>query len=163
MPIRVQSDLPAKTVIEKENIFIMDEHRAISQDIRPLEIALLNLMPLKEDTEIQMLRSLSNTPLQLNMTFIVPSHYRSKNTPMSHLNHFYHKFEEIRDKKFDGMIITGAPLDMMDFEEVTYWDEMKEIMDWSQKNVTSTIFLCWAAQASMYYFYGIKKRLFPGI
>ena len=158
MPIRVQSDLPAKTVIEKENIFIMDENRAVSQDIRPLEIALVNLMPLKEDTEIQMLRSLSNTPIQLNMTFIVPSHYKSKNTPVSHLNHFYHKFEEIKNRKFDGVIITGAPLEMLEFEDVTYWDEMKEIMDWSQQNATSTIFLCWAAQAAMYHFYGIKKR-----
>ena len=159
MPLKVQSDLPAKAVVERENIFIMDETRAIKQDIRPLEIALVNLMPLKEDTEIQMLRALSNTPLQLNMTFVVPSHYTSKNTPVSHLNQFYHKFEEIKHKRFDGLIVTGAPLELMDFEEITYWDEMKEIMDWSQKMVTSTIFLCWAAQASLYYFYGIKKRM----
>ncbi len=157
MPLRVQSELPAKAVIEKENIFIMDETRAISQDIRPLEIALVNLMPLKEDTEIQMLRSLSNTPLQINMTFVVPSHYEAKNTPVSHLNQFYHKFSEIRDRKFDGMIITGAPLEMLEFEEITYWDELTEMMDWTRKNVTSTVFLCWAAQAALYHFYGIKK------
>ena len=161
MPIKVQKNLPAKEVLEKENIFIMDETRAIKQDIRPLEIALINLMPLKEDTEIQILRMLSNTPLQLNMTFIVPSHYVSKNTPVSHLNQFYHKFEEIKTRKFDGLIVTGAPIEMLEFEEVTYWDEMKEIMDWSQKNVTSTVFLCWAAQAALFHFYGIKKRMLP--
>ena len=159
MPLKVQSDLPVKAIIEKENIFIMDEHRAINQDIRPLEIALINLMPLKEDTELQMLRSLSNTPLQVNMTFIIPSHYVSKNTPVSHLNQFYYKFNEIKNKKFDGLIITGAPIELMEFEEVNYWDEIKEIMEWSQKNVTSTIFLCWAAQAALYYFYGIKKKI----
>ncbi len=159
MPLRVQKDLPAKAVIEKENIFIMDETRAISQDIRPLEIGLVNLMPVKNDTEIQMLRSLSNTPLQVNMTFITVSHHVSKNTPMAHLNQFYVKFEDIKNRKFDGLIITGAPLEMMEFEEITYWDEMVEIMEWSQKNVTSTIFLCWAAQASLYHFYGLKKRI----
>ena len=160
MPIRVQSDLPAKTVIEKENIFIMDENRAISQDIRPLEIALVNLMPLKEDTEIQMLRSLSNTPLQVNLCFVAP-HHKSKNTPMSHLNQFYVSFEDIKDRKFDGLIITGAPVEMLEFEEVDFWDEIVDIMEWSETNVTSTIFLCWAAQAAFYHFYGIKKRLLP--
>ncbi len=158
MPIKVQSDLPAKVVIEKENIFIMDENRAISQDIRPLEIVLVNLMPLKEDTEIQMLRSLSNTPLQVNLMFVAP-HHVSKNTPLSHLNQFYHKFEDIKDRKFDGLIITGAPVEMMDFEEVDFWDEIVSIMDWSQTHVTSTIFLCWAAQAALYHFYGMKKRI----
>ena len=161
MPLRVQSDLPVKAIIEKENIFIMDEHRAIMQDIRPLEIALINLMPLKEDTELHMLRALSNTPLQVNMTFIVPGHYKSKNTPVSHLNQFYHKFSDIKYRKFDGLIITGAPIETMKFEEVTYWEEMKEIMEWSQTHVTSTIFLCWAAQAALYHFYGIKKRDLP--
>ena len=158
MPIKVQSDLPAKAVIEKENIFIMDENRAISQDIRPLEIVLVNLMPLKEDTEIQMLRSLSNTPLQVNLMFVAP-HHVSKNTPLSHLNQFYHKFEEIKDRKFDGLIITGAPVEMMDFEEVDFWNEIVSIMDWSETHVTSTIFLCWAAQAALYHFYGMKKRI----
>ncbi len=159
MPIKVKHDLPAREVIEKENIFIMDETRAISQDIRPLEIVLVNLMPLKEDTEIQMLRSLSNTPLQVNLTFVAPAHHKSKNTPLSHLHQFYQKFEEIKDKTYDGLIITGAPLELMDFEEVDYWDEIMEIMDWSETNVTSSIFLCWAGQAALYHFYGIKKRL----
>ncbi len=158
MPIKVQSDLPAKAVIEKENIFIMDENRAISQDIRPLEIVLVNLMPSKEDTEIQMLRSLSNTPLQVNLMFVAP-HHVSKNTPLSHLNQFYHKFEDIKDRKFDGLIITGAPVEMMDFEEVDFWNEIVSIMDWSETHVTSTIFLCWAAQAALYHFYGMKKRI----
>ena len=161
MPLRVKSDLPAKQVIEKENIFIMDENRAISQDIRPLEIGLVNLMPIKTDTEIQMLRSLSNTPLQVNMTFITVSHHVSKNTPMAHLHQFYEKFEDVKNRKFDGLIITGAPIEMMEFEEVEYWDEICEIMDWSQKNVTSTIFLCWACQAAFYHFYGLKKRYLP--
>ena len=159
MPIKVQRDLPAREVIEKENIFIMDETRAIAQDIRPLEIVLVNLMPLKEDTEIQMLRSLSNTPLQVNLTFVAPAHHKSKNTPVSHLYQFYQKFEEIKDKKYDGLIITGAPVELIEFEEVDFWDEICEIMDWSETNVTSTIFLCWAAQAAFYHFYGIKKRL----
>ncbi|MBR3241381.1 MAG: homoserine O-succinyltransferase [Parasporobacterium sp.] len=158
MPIKVKHDLPAREVIEKENIFIMDETRAISQDIRPLEIVMVNLMPLKEDTEIQMLRSLSNTPLQVNLTFIVPAHHESKNTPVSHLDQFYQTFEEIKDKKYDGMIITGAPIEMLEFEEVDFWEELVQIMDWSETNVTSTIFLCWAAQAAFYHFYGLKKR-----
>ncbi len=161
MPIKVKHDLPAREVIEKENIFIMDETRAISQDIRPLEIVLVNLMPLKEDTEIQMLRSLSNTPLQVNLTFIAPAHHKSKNTPISHLHQFYQKFDEIKDRTFDGLIITGAPIELIDFEEVDFWDEITEIMDWSETNVTSTIFLCWGAQAALYHFYGIKKRLMP--
>lgn len=159
MPIKVKRDLPAREVIEKENIFIMDETRAISQEIRPLEIVLVNLMPLKEDTEIQMLRSLSNTPLQVNLTFLAPAHHKSKNTPLSHLHQFYQKFDEIRERKFDGLIITGAPVEMLDFEEVDFWDEIVEIMEWSETNVTSTIFLCWAAQAALYHFYGLKKRI----
>lgn len=158
MPIKVKHDLPAREVIEKENIFIMDETRAISQDIRPLEIVLMNLMPIKEDTEIQMLRSLSNTPLQVNLTFLAPAHHKSKNTPVSHLHQFYQKFEEIRDKTFDGMIITGAPVEMLDFEDVDFWEEIVSIMDWTESHVTSTIFLCWAAQAALYHFYGLKKR-----
>lgn len=159
MPIKVQKDLPARAVIEEENIFIMDETRAISQQIRPLEIALVNLMPLKNETEIQMLRSLSNTPLQVNMTFVAMEHHDSKNTPITHLNKFYSKFSDIKNRRFDGLIITGAPVELMEFEEVNYWDEIVEIMDWSQKNVTSTIFLCWAAQAAYYHFYGINKYL----
>ena len=159
MPIKVQKDLPARAVIEEENIFIMDETRAISQQIRPLEIALVNLMPLKNETEIQMLRSLSNTPLQVNMTFVAMEHHDSKNTPITHLNKFYSKFSDIKNRRYDGLIITGAPVELMEFEEVNYWDEIVEIMDWSQKNVTSSIFLCWAAQAAYYHFYGINKYL----
>ncbi len=157
MPIRVQNDLPAKKVMEDENIFMMDENRAMSQDIRPLEIALLNLMPLKEATEVHMLRSLSNTPLQVNITFLTTSSYVGKNTAKSHLDQFYLTFDEIKDKKYDGLIITGAPVEMMEFEEVAYWNELCEIMEWSKKNVTSTLHICWGAQAALYYHYGIKK------
>lgn len=159
MPIKVQGDLPAKAVIEKENIFIMDENRAIMQDIRPLKIAILNLMPLKHDTEIQLLRSLSNTPLQVDITFVCVENHVSKNTPASHLNQFYSRFNEIKDKKFDGFIITGAPLEKLEFEEVTYWDELTKIMEWSKTHVTSTLHLCWGAQAGLYYHYGIKKEM----
>ena len=158
MPIRVKADLPAKAVIESENIFIMDETRAIGQDIRPLEIGILNLMPLKHETEIQLLRSLSNTPLQVNVTFVHIASHVSKNTPASHLNQFYSTFDEIRHKKFDGFMITGAPLDDYSFEEVDYWEEMKEIMEFTKKNVTSTIHICWGALAGLYYHYGINTR-----
>ncbi|SEP92401.1 homoserine O-succinyltransferase [Lachnospiraceae bacterium RM5] len=157
MPIKVQSDLPAKAVIESENIFIMDENRAISQDIRPLKIALLNLMPLKNETEIQLLRALSNTPLQVDLTFVCTGSHVSKNTPASHLNQFYTTFDKIKDKKFDGFIITGAPLEEYKFEEVDYWEELKEIMEFTKTNVTSTFHICWGAQAGLYYHYGIKK------
>ena len=159
MPIRVHGDLPAKAVIEKENIFIMDENRAIKQDIRPLEIAVLNLMPVKHETEIQLLRALSNTPLQVNVTFVCVESHTSKNTPASHLNQFYERFSQIKDKRFDGLIITGAPVEQMAFEEVNYWDELKNIMEWSKSNVTSTIHICWGAQAGLYYHYGIDKQL----
>ena len=159
MPVKVQGDLPAKAVIENENIFIMDESRAISQDKRPLRIGVLNLMPVKHDTEIQLLRAMSNTPLQVDVTFVCVENHVSKNTPMSHLNKFYSKFSEIKNQKFDGFIITGAPLELMDFEEVEYWEELKEIMDWTETNVTSTLHLCWAAQAGLYYHYGVEKQL----
>lgn len=159
MPIRVCGDLPAKAVIEQENIFIMDENRAIMQDIRPLEIAILNLMPIKHDTEIQLLRALSNTPLQVNVTFVCVESHISKNTPASHLNQFYSKYSEIKDKKYDGLIITGAPVEQLDFEEVNYWEELKSIMDWSKTHVTSTLHICWAAQAGLYYHYGIEKEI----
>ncbi|MDE6699375.1 MAG: homoserine O-succinyltransferase [Lachnospiraceae bacterium] len=159
MPIRVCGDLPAKAVIEQENIFIMDENRAIMQDIRPLEIAILNLMPIKHDTEIQLLRALSNTPLQVNVTFVCVESHISKNTPASHLNQFYSKYSEIKDKKYDGLIITGAPVEQLDFEEVNYWEELKSIMEWSKTHVTSTLHICWAAQAGLYYHYGIEKEI----
>ena len=157
MPIRVQNALPVKEILEKENIFVMDEHRATHQDIRPIKIGLLNLMPLKEDTELQILRSLSNTPLQVDVSFITVSSHESKNTPTSHLNQFYQKFCEISNQRFDGFIITGAPVEQMPFEEVDYWNELKEIMAWSRTNVTSTLHLCWGAQAGLYYHYGIQK------
>ena len=157
MPIRVQNDLPAKEILERENIFVMDEHRAVHQDIRPLKIGLLNLMPLKEDTELQLLRSFSNTPLQVDVTFVMVSNHQSKNTSANHLNKFYVRFQDVKDQKFDGYIISGAPIEHMPFEEVDYWDEMKEIMEWTKTNVTSTIHLCWGAQAAYYYHFGIDK------
>ena len=157
MPIRVQNDLPVKEILEKENIFVMDEHRATHQDIRPIRIGLLNLMPLKEETELQILRSLSNTPLQVDVVFVHVASHQSKNTPTSHLNKFYVTFEEIKERKFDGFIITGAPVEQMPFEEVDYWEELKTIMEWTKTNVTSTLHLCWGAQAGIYYHYGIAK------
>ncbi len=159
MPIKVQSDLPAKKILEEENIFMMDETRAMHQDIRPLRIAILNLMPLKEDTEIQLLRSLSNTPLQLDMTFLTTSTYVGRNTATSHLDKFYLTFEDVKEKRFDGLIITGAPVEMMDFEEVAYWQELAQIMEWSKTHVTSTLHVCWGAQAGLYYHYGLKKKI----
>lgn len=161
MPIKVQSDLPVRAILEAENIFVMDETRALNQDIRPLQIGILNLMPLKEDTELQLLRSLSNTPLQLDITFITVSSHESKNTAQSHINKFYEPFCNVKRRRFDGLIITGAPVEQMEFEEVDYWEELKEIMDWSDTHVTSTFFICWGAQAAMYHFYGLKKRLLP--
>lgn len=161
MPIRVQNDLPVKEILEKENIFVMDEHRAIHQDIRPIKIGLLNLMPLKEDTELQILRSLSNTPLQVDVVFVMVKSHQSKNTSVNHLNRFYEIFDDIKDQKFDGFIITGAPVEQMPFEDVDYWDELKEIMEWTKTHVTSTIHLCWGAQAGLYYHYGINKVQLP--
>ena len=161
MPIRVQNDLPVKEILEKENIFVMDEHRATHQDIRLIKIGLLNLMPLKEDTELQILRSLSNTPLQVDVTFVRMTSHVSKNTSTSHIYKFYEPFENIRDKKFDGFIITGAPVEQMPFEEVDYWEELKQIMEWTKTNVTSTLHLCWGAQAGIYYHYGINKTELP--
>ncbi len=158
MPIRVQNDLPAKKIIENENIFTMDENRAMIQDIRPLEIAILNIMPLKEATEIHLLRSLSNTPLQVNITFLTTSSYVGKNTAKSHLDQFYLTYEDIKDKNFDGLIITGAPVENLEYEEVAYWDELCRIMEWSKNHVTSTLHICWGAQAGIYYHYGIKKN-----
>ena len=157
MPIRVQNDLPIKEVLEQENIFVMDEYRAAHQEIRPISIGLLNLMPLKEDTELQILRSLSNTPLQTDVTFVRVSNHVSKNTSTSHIYKFYEPFEAVKKQKFDGFIITGAPVEQMPFEEVDYWEELKEIMDWTVTNVTSTLHLCWGAQAGIYYHYGIDK------
>ena len=161
MPIRVQNDLPVKEILESENIFVMDEHRAMHQDIRPIKIGLLNLMPLKEETDLQILRSLSNTPLQVDVTFVMVSSHEAKNTPTSHLNQFYNRFGEIRDERFDGFIITGAPVEQIPFEEVDYWEELKQIMEWTKTHVTSTLHLCWGAQAGMYYHFGIDKKPLP--
>lgn len=157
MPIKVQKDLPAKAILEKENIFMMDEDRALSQDIRPLEILIINLMPIKEETETQLLRALSNTPLQVDCTFLMLKSHTSKNTSASHLNKFYVYFDEVKQKKFDGMIITGAPVEHLEYEEVNYWEELKMLMEWSKTHVTSTMHICWGAQAGLYYHYGIPK------
>lgn len=161
MPIKVQNNLPAKKIMEQENIFMMDETRATTQNIRPLYIAVLNLMPLKEDTEVQLLRSLSNTPLQIEITFLTTASYIGKNTTLSHLNEFYKTYDDVKERKFDGLIITGAPVEQMEYEKVQYWEELKQIMEWSKANVTSTMHICWGAQAGLYYHYGIKKHLLP--
>lgn len=161
MPIKVQNNLPAKKIMEQENIFMMDETRAVSQDIRPLYIAVLNLMPLKEETEVQLLRSLSNTPLQVEITFLTTASYIGTNTQASHLNEFYLTIDDVRQRKFDGLIITGAPVEQLDYEEVQYWEELKQIMEWSNTHVTSTLHICWGAQAGLYYHYGIHKYLLP--
>ncbi len=157
MPIRIQNDLPAKAILESENIFVMDEKRANTQDIRPLQILILNLMPIKEDTETQLLRALSNTPLQVDCTFLMIESHQSKNTSQTHLNKFYTYFSEIKQNQYDGMIITGAPIELYDYEQVGYWQELCEIMEWSKLNVTSTLHICWGAQAALYYHYGIPK------
>lgn len=159
MPIKIQSNLPAKDILEKENIFVMDETRAMHQDIRPIEIAIMNLMPLKEDTELHLLRSLSNTPLQVNVTFLHTQSHESKNTSASHLNQFYKTPEQIKGKKLDGLIITGAPVENMEFEDVNYWQEIAELMEWSKTHVTSTLHICWGAQAGLYYHYGVQKHM----
>ena len=159
MPIKTQNDLPAKEILEKENVFVMDENRAVHQNIRQLEIAIVNLMPLKEETELQILRSLSNTPLQVNVTFITTKSHESTHTSMSHLNKFYQTFDEVKKQKFDGLIITGAPVELMEYEEVDYWDEICQIMEWSKEHAFSTLHLCWGAQAGLYYHYGIQKHV----
>ena len=158
MPIRIQNDLPAKAILEAENIFVMDEKRANTQDIRPLQIIILNLMPLKEDTETQLLRALSNTPLQVDCTFLMIESHKSKNTSQTHLNKFYTYFSDIKYNQYDGMIITGAPIELYDYEQVGYWNELCEIMEWSKLYVTSTLHICWGAQAGLYYHYGIQKH-----
>ena len=157
MPIRIQNDLPAKAILEAENIFVLDEKRANTQDIRPLQILILNLMPLKEDTETQLLRALSNTPLQVDCTFLMIESHKSKNTSQTHLNKFYTYFADIKYNQYDGMIITGAPIELYDYEQVGYWNELCEIMEWSKLYVTSTLHICWGAQAGLYYHYGIQK------
>ena len=161
MPIRIQNDLPAKEILENENIFVMDEDRAIHQDIRPLKVIILNVMPLKEETELQLLRLLSNSPLQTDVTFLTMRSHVSLNTSASHLNKFYSYFDEIKDQKFDGLIITGAPVEQIEYEEVDYWEELCSIMEWSKNNVTSTLHICWGAQAGLYYHFGLQKKMLP--
>ena len=161
MPIKTQSDLPAKEILERENIFVMDETRSIHQDIRPLRILILNNMPVKQDTEPQLLRALSNTPLQVEVTLMNTKTHVSLNTPQSHLNKFYTTFDHVKEENFDGLIITGAPVEDISFEEVDYWEETCQIMDWAETHVTSTLHICWAAQAGLYHYYGIDKRPLP--
>lgn len=158
MPIKIPDGLPAQSVLEQEHIFVMTEFRALHQDIRPLRIGLLNLMPTKIATETQILRSLSNTPLQIEVEFIGMSSHKGKNTPQEHLIEFYKSFDDIKESNFDGFIITGAPVENMDFEEVDYWDELSPIMEWTKTHVHSTLHICWGAQAALYYHYGIPKR-----
>ncbi len=161
MPIRIPNDLPAASALQQENIFVMSQNRASRQDIRPLEIVLLNLMPTKITTETQLSRLLGNTPLQVNLELMHTSTHKAKNVPQEHMLSFYKSFEELKHRKFDGMVITGAPVEKMDFEQVDYWPELCEIMEWSKQNVHSTFHICWGAQAGLYYHYGINKHPLP--
>lgn len=161
MPIKIPNELPAVKALEAENIFVMTETRAITQDIRPLKILVLNLMPTKIDTETQLSRLLGNSPLQVELELIHTSTYHSRNTSEEHLLAFYKVFDDVKDKYFDGMIITGAPVEKMEFEEVEYWDELCEIMEWTKTHVHSTLHICWGAQAGLYYHYGVKKYMLP--
>ena len=157
MPLRLPDRLPAIDILKNENIFVMDNSRATTQDIRPLRIVILNLMPLKITTETDLIRLLSNTPLQLEISFMKLKSHTPKNTPIEHMMMFYRDFESMRNEKFDGMIITGAPVEQLEFEDVSYWDEMTDIFTWARTHVTSTLYICWAAQAGLYYHYGIPK------
>ncbi|PWV97827.1 homoserine O-succinyltransferase [Paenibacillus cellulosilyticus] len=158
MPIKVPDHLPAREILAEENIFVMDESRAYQQDIRPLRIAILNLMPTKETTETQLLRLIGNTPLQIEVVLLHPATHVSKNTSAEHLEMFYKTFDEIQDQWYDGLIITGAPVEHMAFEDVTYWEELQRIMDWSTRRVTSTLHICWGSQAGLYHHYGVPKH-----
>lgn len=161
MPLRLPDKLPAIELLKQENIFVMDDSRAHMQDIRPLRIAILNLMPLKITTETDLIRLLSNTPLQLEINFMKLKSHTPKNTPIEHMMMFYRDFEEMKREKYDGMIITGAPVETLEFEDVTYWQEMTEIFEWARTHVTSTLYICWAAQAGLYYYYGVPKYPLP--
>ena len=161
MPIQIPNDLPATGILQNENIFVMTERRAMTQDIRPLEIVLLNLMPTKIVTETQLSRLLGNTPLQVHLELMHTTSHKSKNVSQEHLLNFYKSFDELKDRKFDGMVITGAPVENMDFEDVDYWDELCRIMEWTKTNVHSTFHICWGAQAGLYYHYGIEKHPLP--
>ena len=158
MPIQIPNDLPATGILQQENIFVMTENRAVAQDIRPLEIVLVNLMPTKIVTETQLSRLLGNTPLQVHLELVNMRTHQSKNVGQDHLLNFYKSFDDIKDRKFDGMVITGAPVENMEFEDVDYWQELCQIMEWSKSNVHSTFHICWGAQAGLYYHYGIPKR-----
>ena len=159
MPIKIPDQLPALSILGNENIFVMSEHRAANQDIRPMQMAILNLMPNKIETEVQILRMLSNTPLQIHIDLVRIHTNPSKNTPTSHLESFYRLFDDIKDKQYDGMIVTGAPLGLMDYEQVNYWSKIQEVFDWAQNNVVSTMYLCWAAHAALYHHYGLSRQL----
>ena len=161
MPVRIAKDLPARKFLENENIFVMTYERAESQDVRPLRVAVLNLMPNKIDTETQLLRLIGNTPLQVEIVFLTTASYVSKHTPEEHLKSFYKTFDEIcaSGEKFDGLIVTGAPVERMDYKDVTYWNEIERIMEWAGHRVYSSMYICWAAQAAMYYYYGVNKTL----
>ncbi len=161
MPLRLPDRLPAIKLLKEENIFVMDDSRAHAQDIRPLRIVILNLMPLKITTETDLIRLLSNTPLQLEINFMKLKSHTPKNTPIEHMMMFYRDFESMLDEKFDGMIVTGAPVETLDFEQVSYWDEITRIFDWAKTHVTSTLYICWAAQAGLYYYYGVPKYQLP--
>lgn len=161
MPIQIPNDLPAANVLQQENIFVMDENRAVTQDIRPLEIVLLNLMPTKVVTETQLSRLLGNTPLQVHLELMHTTSHQSRNVSREHLLNFYKSFDELKHRKFDGMVITGAPVEQMEFEDVDYWQELCRIMEWSKTNVHSTFHICWGAQAGLYYHYGIPKHPLP--
>ena len=161
MPIQIPNDLPAAGILQNENIFVMHENRAMTQDIRPLEIVLLNLMPTKIVTETQLSRLLGNTPLQVHLELMHTTSHKAKNTSQEHLLTFYKSFEELKDRKFDGMVITGAPVENLEFEDVDYWDELCKIMEWTKTNVHSTFHICWGAQAGLYYHYGVQKRPLP--
>ena len=161
MPLRIPDRLPAIDALKRENIFVMDTSRAHSQDIRPLRIVILNLMPLKITTETDLIRLLSNTPLQMDVTFMKLKSHTPKNTPIEHMMMFYKDFDELEPMKFDGMIITGAPVELLEYEDVNYWDEVTRIFSWARSHVTSTLYICWAAQAGLYYHYGIRKHKLP--
>ena len=161
MPIKIPDQLPAREILQSENIFVMGEERAIHQDIRPLQIAVLNLMPTKIVTETQLLRLLGNTPLQVEVTLVRTSSYQSKNTPEEHMLTFYKTFDQIKEDKFDALIITGAPIEHLAFEQVDYWEELKQIMDWGLENVFALLYICWGAQAALYHQFGIPKYPLP--
>jgi homoserine O-succinyltransferase len=161
MPLNIPDRLPAIELLRKENIFVMDNTRATSQDIRPLRVAMLNLMPLKIDTETDLVRVLSNSPLQVELDLIGLQSHESKNTPIEHIREFYISFDKIRNDRYDGLIVTGAPVEQIEFEQVNYWDELMQILDWAKTHVTASMFICWAAQAALYHYYGVKKYPLP--